>query len=103
MNQGVGGVTHPLFIRDDELRLKTENPDQHIRLTDEMKNEFAWLQDPDLVDQIVVENPHRIFDWIAEARPVPEGTFPPSIEGSSEKLSAVCYKTAHAQRRVDGP
>ena len=95
MNQGVGGVTHPLFIRDDELRLKTENPDQHIRLTDEMKNEFAWLQDPDLVDQIVVENPHRIFGWIAEARPVPEGTFPPSIEGSSEKLSAVCYKTAH--------
>ncbi|MBF1073051.1 MAG: PHP domain-containing protein, partial [Solobacterium sp.] len=61
MSQGVGGTIHPLYIRDEALRLRTKNPDQHIRLTDEMKKEFAWLYDPDLIEEIVVRNPNSIF------------------------------------------
>ena len=64
MSQGVGGTIHPLYIRDEALRLRTKNPDQHIRLTDEMKKEFAWLDDPDLIEEIVVRNPNSIFDLI---------------------------------------
>ncbi|MBQ6451036.1 MAG: PHP domain-containing protein [Solobacterium sp.] len=41
MSQGVGGTVHPLFIRDDNLRMRTKNPDMHIRLTNEMKEEFG--------------------------------------------------------------
>ena len=41
MSQGVGGATHPLYIRDEELRMRTKNPDQHIRFTNEMMKEFA--------------------------------------------------------------
>ena len=62
MSQGVGGATHPLYIRDEALRVRTPNPDQHIRLTNEMLDAFSWLEDPDLVHRIVIENPHKIFD-----------------------------------------
>ena len=94
MSQGVGGTIHPLYIRDEALRLRTKNPDQHIRLTDEMKKEFAWLDDPDLIEEIVVRNPNSIFDLIEEVRPVPAGTYPPIIEGSDDKLRQICHDTA---------
>ena len=94
MSQGVGGTIHPLYIRDEALRLRTKNPDQHIRLTDEMKKEFAWLDDPDLIEEIVVRNPNSIFDLIEEVRPVPAGTYPPIIEGSDDKLRKICHDTA---------
>jgi DNA polymerase-3 subunit alpha (Gram-positive type) len=61
MSQGVGGVTHPLYIRDDMLRRKTPNPEQHLRLTNEMKKEFSWLEDDALVEKLVVTNPLRLI------------------------------------------
>ncbi len=94
MNQGVGGVIHPLYIRDDALRWRTRSPDQHLRFTDEMKKEFAWLGDEDLIDEITVRNPNRLFDLIEDARPVPEGTYPPKIEGSDRLLRDICNQTA---------
>ena len=93
MSQGVGGAAHPLYIRDDDLRHKTKNPDQHIRLTNEMLDEFAWLEDEALVHQIVIDNPKKIFNLLEEVQPVPSGTYPPSIEGSDQKLREICYAT----------
>ncbi len=102
MNQGVGGMTHPLYIRDENLRMRTKNPDQHIRLTQEMKDEFAWLDDPELVEQIVIENPRRIFESLEEIRPVPDGTYPPHIEGSDRLLKEVCFDTARRVYEFEG-
>ena len=103
MSQGVGGATHPLYIRDDALRMKTKNPDQHIRLTDEMLNEFSWLEDEELVHRIVIDNPNMLFDRIEDGiQPVPDGTFPPHIEDSDKKLRAVCEKTAHRMYEFEG-
>ncbi len=102
MNQGVGGVTHPLYIRDDNLRYRTKNPDQHIRFTNEMKQEFAWLNDPQLVEEIVVENPKKLFDQLEDYRPVPDGTFAPSIEGSDDKLRQICHDTAKRLYEFEG-
>ncbi len=102
MSQGVGGVTHPLYIRDDNLRWRTKNPDQHIRFTDEMKQEFAWLDDPQLVDEITVINPNMLFDQIEEVRPVPAGTFPPHVEGSDDKLRKICHDTARSMYEFEG-
>ena len=102
MNQGVGGVTHPLYIRDETLRLRTKNPDQHIRLTKEMKEEFAWLNDEALIERIVVEEPKRLFALLEEVRPVPSGTFPPHIEGSDDKLRDICHTTARNMYEFEG-
>ena len=102
MSQGVGGVPHPLYIRDDLLRQNTPNPDQHIRTTDEMMDSFAWLNDADLVRKIVIDDPHRVFSRLEEIRPVPDGTFPPHIEGSDQKLREVCFRTAKEQYEFNG-
>ncbi len=102
MAQGVGGVTHPLYIRDDGLRYRTKNPDQHIRFTDEMKQEFAWLNDPQLVEEIVVENPKKLFALLEDYRPVPDGTFAPKIEGSDDKLRQICHDTAKRMYEFEG-
>jgi DNA polymerase-3 subunit alpha (Gram-positive type) len=102
MSQGVGGVTHPLYIRDDMLRRKTPNPDQHLRTTNEMKQEFAWLEDPELIDQITVKNTIELFDKLDTVRPVPAGTFPPHIPDSDKKLRAICNKTAKDMYEFEG-
>lgn len=102
MAQGVGGVAHPLYIRDDALRFRTKNPEQHIRFTDEMKQEFAWLEDPQLIDEIVVQNPKKLFALLEDYRPVPDGTFPPTIEGSDEKLRSICHETARRMYEFEG-
>ena len=102
MAQGVGGVTHPLYIRDNDLRIRTKNPDQHIRLTQEMLDSFAFLSDPDRVREIVITNPKKIFSMLEEVRPVPSGTFPPVIEGSDDKLREICHKTEHDMYEFEG-
>ena len=102
MAQGVGGVAHPLFIRDESLRQRTKNPDQHIRFTEEMKQEFAWLEDPQLIEEIVVQNPKKLFAELEDYRPVPDGTFPPTIEGSDDKLRNICHDTAKKMYAFEG-
>ena len=103
MNQGVGGAAHPLYIRDDALRMRTKNPDQHIRFGDEMVEDFAWLNDPALVHEIVFENPEKIMAMLdPKTRPVPSGTFPPSLEDSAQHLRDICYRTEHAMYEFEG-
>ncbi len=102
MSQGVGGSIHPLYIRNDMLRYRTKNPDQHIRLTDEMIEEFSWLEDNDLVHEMVIDNPKKLFDQLENVRPVPAGTFPPTIEHSDEKLREICNSTAKRMYEFEG-
>lgn len=102
MSQGVGGSIHPLYIRNDMLRYRTKNPDQHIRLTDEMIEVFSWLEDNDLVHEMVIDNPKKLFDQIENIRPVPAGTFPPTIEHSDEKLREICNSTAKRMYEFEG-
>ncbi len=97
MSQGVGGVAHPLYIRDEKLRMRTKNPDQHIRGTDEMKEAFSWLEDPAYVHEIVVENPKKIMAMLDPlTQPVPDGTYPPILNNSASHLRTICYKTEKA-------
>ena len=93
--QGVGGVRHPLYIYNAQVRRKSKNPDQHFLTTRQMLDAFSWLDDPNLIYDMVVTNTNKVYDMVEYTQPVPSGTYPPIIEGSSDKLSAVCYETAH--------
>lgn len=65
----------------------------YFKPTQEMLEEFTYLG-AQKAFEIVVENPNRIANECESIRPVPEGTYPPSIEGSAEDLQRICYTRA---------
>ncbi len=75
------------------FREADSQPPLYLRTTEEMLHEFEYLGER--AYEIVVENTRRIADQIEAIRPVPDGFYPPVIEGSDETLRTSCYEKAH--------
>lgn len=67
----------------------------YFRTTDEMLEEFSYLGE-DLAYEVVVENTNRIADMIEPMMPVPDGKFPPKIDGAEDALRKACAERAAA-------
>lgn len=65
----------------------------YFRTTTEMLEEFNYLGE-EKANEIVVINPNTLNEKIEELIPIPNGTFPPEIEGSEEELRRLCYSKA---------
>ena len=89
--QAIGGKHHPLY--DFRGRIK-DNPDQHLRTTREMLDEFDFLE-PSLAKEIVVTNTNLISNMIEPVAPLKDGTYSPRIENDKEELTRICWETAH--------
>lgn len=72
-----------------------DQPDLHLRTTDEMLEEFAYLGE-EKAYEVVVTNSRMINDSIDTLYPVPDDkiTYSPQIDGADEALSDMCYKKA---------
>lgn len=70
-------------------------PRAHLRTTDEMLEEFAYLG-ARKAREVVIANTQLIADQIEDINPFPEGTYTPEIEGVEDELREICYETAHA-------
>ncbi len=68
-------------------------PPLYLRTTDEMMEEFKYLGE-DLAKEVVIDNTNKIADSIECIIPIPDGTFPPKIDGSEEQLKELSYKKA---------
>ncbi|MDR3091818.1 MAG: PolC-type DNA polymerase III [Clostridiales bacterium] len=60
-------------------------PPLYYRTTEEMLAEFDYLG-PEAAEEVVIRAPNRIADMIEEVKPIPDGTFPPEIEGAEEQI-----------------
>ncbi len=92
----VGKGNHPLnpYNRDDFPPF--ENPDQHYRSTEEMLECFSFLEDKDLINEIVITNTNMIADQIEKIMPVPnDHLYTPTIENCENLLKDLCFNTAH--------
>ena len=62
-----------------------KQPPLYYRTTDEMLAEFSYL-DEATAREVVIENPRKIADMMDAVLPIPDGTFPPIIEGSDDEI-----------------
>ncbi len=66
----------------------------YLRTTHEMLEEFKYLG-YDLARDVVIENPKKLLEFFGDVKPIPDGTFPPVIEGADEEIRDMTYKRAH--------
>lgn len=66
-----------------------------LRTTDEMLEEFSYLGE-DTAYEVVVKNTRLVADWVEDIQPIPDGTFPPFIEGAEEEIKNKSIKKAES-------
>jgi DNA polymerase-3 subunit alpha (Gram-positive type) len=67
----------------------------YLKTTEEMLDEFSYLGE-ERAYKAVIEYPNKIADEIESIIPIPEETYPPVIEGSSEQIRDMAQKKAHS-------
>lgn len=65
----------------------------YFMTTDEMLNEFSYLGE-ELAKRVVIDNPNMIADSIEQIIPIPDGTYPPEMEGAEEQIKEMCIAKA---------
>jgi len=83
---------------ESEMPTPGHIPNQFFRTTKEMKEEFEFLNDPELVKEIVVTNPNKIIDMLEEIEVVdyPDKPYSPIIEKSQETTINMVFEKAHS-------
>ncbi|MBQ5911204.1 MAG: PolC-type DNA polymerase III [Clostridia bacterium] len=70
-------------------------PPLYFKSTEEMLTDFDYFGER--AKEFVIDNPNKIADMVSgDVIPVPEGSYPPVIEGSDELLRQLCWDKAHA-------
>ena len=86
-------VLRKVLKNSQGFKVDEEETYLHFRTTDEMLEEFSYL-DPVQAYEVVVVNTNKIADMVEDIKAIPDDTYPPVIEGSDVELREMCYKKA---------
>ncbi len=87
----VANRNHPLKEYVDK---GFNNPNQHLRATEEMLDDMSWLG-KEKAYEYVVTNSNKIADMVETIKPISDDKYYLSvIENSDEKLKDICFKRA---------
>ena len=86
------------LYKDSETATQGHIPNQFFRTTKEMMEEFAFLEDKDLIKEIVIDNPNKIIDEldIIEVVDYPDKPYSPIIDKSQETCRDLVYDKAQS-------
>lgn len=90
-NKAIGGIVHPLFDYKKEI---FDYPEQHLRTTQEMLDEFQFLNDEKLINEIVIDNSMKLADQFEFVKPIKSGLYTPTIVNVDKKLRELCFNQA---------
>ena len=82
-----------LQIANGEFKASKYQTNAYFRTTDEMLSNFSYLGEKEAYE-VVVENTNYISSLIDVIKPIPDGFYPPKIEGSKEAVKEITYKKA---------
>ncbi|NLB87896.1 MAG: PolC-type DNA polymerase III [Syntrophomonadaceae bacterium] len=68
----------------------------YFKTTDEMLDEFSYLGKEE-AKEVVIDNPRAIADKIEHLKPVPDGFYPPKIEGAEDEINNLTWSQAYAK------
>ncbi|CBH40301.1 PolC-type DNA polymerase III [Mycoplasmopsis agalactiae] len=95
--KGIKNARHYLFDYKKAEEGKLVIPNQRFLTTDEMLEQFAFLNDKKLAEEIVIDNTQKIANMAENIEVIKNGLFTPEFDDSKKKLHDLVYKNAHAK------
>ena len=100
--KGLKGSRHQLNPYRRDKMPYYDNPDQHLRTTQEMLDEFKFLGDENLIKEIVIDNTHWVADQISnDIHPIHSDLSYPTIDNCDKLLRDMVY--SHAKELYGDP
>lgn len=93
--KGIGGVRHSLYRYDLARDARLTIPTQNFLTTEEMLEQFSFLQDKQLIEEIVILNTNLIANMCEEVQVIKDKLYTPNFDDSAHKLRELVYKNAH--------
>ena len=90
-SKGLGGALHYLYKRNEQNPIY---PDQHFFTTQEMIENFAFLEDVNFIKEVVIENTNKIADMIEDIEVIKDKLYTPKFGDSDKNLTDLVYKRA---------
>src|SRR5699024_10685407 len=81
-------------VKSNALARRPELPDVQFRTTNEMFDEFSYV-DSQTQQEIIVDNPKKIMDSIDEISPVKDKLYTPKMDGAEDEIRSLILNKAH--------
>ncbi|MFV8435164.1 PolC-type DNA polymerase III [Mycoplasma sp. 3137] len=95
-SKGIGNATHFLFDYRKAQAKTMKLPDLEFFTTDQMLEAFSFINKPELVEDLVINNPNHIASLVADdIEVIHNDLYTPKFDNSKDKLYELVYKTAH--------
>ncbi|MDR1690104.1 MAG: PolC-type DNA polymerase III [Clostridiales bacterium] len=86
-------VIRRILMHGEGYKDTDNQPPLFYRTTEEMLREFSYLGE-EKAREVVITNTNLIADMTEAIKPIPDGTFPPVIEGAEEEIKELATKNA---------